>query len=154
AGTLDGGQVRVGAARQPGVVPVAAPLDDVALHVVEAPRVGRVAADLGVPLQGRTFLGAVIRLVALEIRLFTADFVAGVGGRRGACPAGVLPLRLGGQPELPALGQLPGAAAQFGQLAAERLGLGVVDVVDGEVVALAAAGRQLARQLTQDAFPL
>src|SRR5437763_1929979 len=34
-------QVGIGAAGQLGVVPVAAPLEDVAVHIVQAPRVGR-----------------------------------------------------------------------------------------------------------------
>src|SRR5438045_7667874 len=44
---LGGIQVGIGAAGQLSVVPIPAPLEDIAVHIVQAPRVGRVAADLG-----------------------------------------------------------------------------------------------------------
>ena len=93
------------AAGQLGVVPVPAPLEGVAVHVVEAPGVGRVAADPGRLAQRRPRLAPVVRL-ALEVRLLAAERVAERRGRRRPGPAGVLPLGLGRQAELPALRQL------------------------------------------------
>src|SRR5262249_54329342 len=103
-------QVRIDATRQPGVGPVPAPLVDVAVHVVEAPGVGGVAADPGRAIERGAGRGAVVRL-APEVRLGAAQAVAERGGGRGPGPAGVLPLRLGGQPERPALRQITRPAA-------------------------------------------
>src|SRR5262249_53335393 len=101
------GVVQVGAlaARQSCMIPVPAPLEDIAVHVVQAPGVGRVTADLRGTLQRRPLLGAVVRL-ALEVGLLAAEGIAESGGGGGAGAAGVLPLRLRGQAELPPLGQL------------------------------------------------
>src|SRR5262249_4617098 len=108
-------QVGVDAAGEPGVIPVAAPLEGVAVHVVQAPGVGRVAADLGRAPQRWPRLGAVIRL-PFEVRLLAAELVAERGGGRRAGAAGVFPLRLGGQPELPVLREVARPAAELGEL--------------------------------------
>src|SRR5262249_7544184 len=70
----------------------------------------------------------------LEVRLLAAELVAERRGGPGPRPAGVLPLRLGGQPELPVLGKSARPHGQLGELPAERLPLGEVDVADGAVV--------------------
>ena len=44
-------QIGIDAARKPEVVPVAAPLELVAVHVVDAPRIGGIASDRGGPFQ-------------------------------------------------------------------------------------------------------
>ena len=150
---LRGIQVGIGAARQLRVIPVPAPLEGVAVHVVQAPGVGGVAADLGGPIERRPRLGPVVRL-ALEVRLLAAELVAERGGRRRPGPAGVFPLRFGGQPELPILREVAGLAAELGELLAERLRLGEVDVAHREVVPLGQLRRQLARQLSDDPLPL
>src|SRR5262245_22227495 len=99
------------------MVPVPAPLVGVAVHVAEPPGVGRVAADLGGSAQRRPRLAAVVRL-APEVRLLAAELVAKRRGRRRPRPAGVFPLRLRRQPELPLLRQLARLLAEFGELPA------------------------------------
>ena len=73
---------------------------------MQPPGVGRIAADLGGPIEGRPFLGAVVWL-ALDIRLLAAQFVAERRGGLRPRAAGVFPLRLGRQPKFPFLRQLP-----------------------------------------------
>src|SRR5262249_26791926 len=76
-------------AGRPGV---AAPLPDVAVQVVQPPRVGLLAADRRVLALG---VGAVPGMGAQ-----VGDPVAERVGGGGACAAGVLPLRLAGQADL------------------------------------------------------
>ena len=59
-----------------------------------------------------------------------------------------------GQPELPMLRKFAGLAAEFGELVAERLRLGEVDVAHGKVVPLGQLRGKRAGQLADDAFPL
>src|SRR6266849_7048785 len=113
--------------------PVSAPLVDVAVHVVQAPRVGRVAADLRGAIERRAWFGTIIRL-ALEVSLFTAERIAKRSGRRGSGPAGIFPLRFGGRPELPILREVTGLVAEFGQFPAIRLHLRKVDVAHRVVI--------------------
>src|SRR5438552_376329 len=61
-------QVRINAAGKFCVVPVPAPLVDVAVHIVQPPGVGRVTADSRGTAEGRPRLGAVVR-PPFEIRL-------------------------------------------------------------------------------------
>src|SRR4030081_933735 len=70
-----GGKIRISAAGQLQVKPIAAPLDNIAMHVMQTPWVGGIAADLGGAIEGRPFLGSVIRL-ALEICLLAAQLIA------------------------------------------------------------------------------
>src|SRR5262249_46366719 len=86
-------QIRIVAAGQFWVIPIPAPLEDVAVHVVQPPSVGGVAADLGGPIERLPFLGAVVRL-PLEVCLLAAELVPKCGGRLRPGPAGVLPLCL------------------------------------------------------------
>src|SRR4051794_36864082 len=125
-----GRQVRVGAAGEPRVVPVPAPLEGVAVHVVDSPCVRRIAADPGCLPRRRPGLAPIVGL-APEVRLPAAERVAERrgGGRPG--PAGIFPLGLGRQAELPALRQLAGLPRHLGELPAERLRLGIVDVSHG-----------------------
>src|SRR4051794_5101551 len=80
-----GRQVGVGAAGELRVVPVPAPLEGVAVHVVDSPGVRRVAADPGRLPRRRPGLAPVVGL-APEVRLPAAERVA---ERRG----GVVPAR-------------------------------------------------------------
>src|SRR5256885_1115568 len=95
---LDRRQIGIVAARQLLVIPIPAPLADVALHVMQAPDVRGIAADLGSAIEGRTFLGTIVR-PPLEVHLLATELVAKRGGGRRPGPASVFPLRLGGQPE-------------------------------------------------------
>src|SRR6266545_1733592 len=115
------------------MMPVPAPLEHVAVHVVEAPGVCRVTPDRGRPLQGGPLRGPVVRL-PLEVRLLTAQLVAEAGGGRGARPAGVLPLGFLGETELPPLRQLAGGPGLPGQLTAELLRFLEVHRIDREIV--------------------
>src|SRR5205807_1620046 len=76
-----------------------------------------------------------------------AELLAERRGRRRPGPAGVLPLRLGGQAELPAFRQVARPACHLGELPAERLRLGEVDVADRVVVSLGKLRGRLARKL-------
>src|SRR5262249_25663314 len=108
-------------------VPVGAPLPDVAVHVMQAQRVGVVDADLA----------GVAEMVA-EVGPPGGDAVAEREPRVlsvATTPAGVLPLRLGRQAVEPMLLRL---VVQFGQLRQELLGVVPRDLLDGEVVGVQA----------------
>src|SRR5262249_28759847 len=100
------------------MIPVPAPLIGVAVHVVQPPGIGRVAADRAGPMEGRPFLGPVVRL-ALEVCLPAAQLIPEGGSGRGPGPAGVLPLRFGRKTKLPALRQMATLACAFGQRMAD-----------------------------------
>src|SRR5262245_18112644 len=76
------------------VVPVAAPLERVAVHVVKPPSIGRIFADLGSLAERWSWLAAVVGL-PFEVGLMAAEAVA--ERRRGRRPsaAGIFPLRFG-----------------------------------------------------------
>src|SRR5262245_60868407 len=132
---LRGVQVGVRSAWQLRMVPVPAPLEDIAVHIMQAPRVGRVTADLGSPLQGWPLLGPVVRL-ALEVRLFAAQLVPERCGGPGPRSTGVFPLGFCWKPEYPGPRESAGGVRLLGQLAAKRFGLGEIDGIDREVVSL------------------
>src|SRR2546422_1582016 len=67
-------QVRDHTSGQFQMVPVPAPLEDVAMHVVQPPGVGRVAADFRRPIKRWARFGSVVGL-SLEVRLFAAELV-------------------------------------------------------------------------------
>src|SRR3954471_7473589 len=148
-----GRQVRVGAAGELRVVPVPAPLEGVAVHVVDSPCVRRVAADPGRLPRRRPLLAPVVGL-APEVRLPAAERVAERrgGGRPG--PAGIFPLGLGRQAKLPALRQFARPAGRFAELPAECLRPGEVDVAHGELISLGQFRGRLARQRADDALPV
>src|SRR3989442_5387449 len=121
------------------------------MHVVQAPCVGRIAADRRGALERRTFFGTVV-WPALEIRLTAAQLVAKGGCGRSACAAGIFPLRFGRQPELPTRRKLARGASQLCKFLTESLGLGEVDGVHRVIVAL--ASRELAGKHADDTSPL
>ncbi len=120
---------------------------------MQPPGVGGITADFRGPIKRWSRLGAVVGL-SFEVRLLAAEFVAERSGRRRPGPAGVFPLRLRREPELPIPGQFAGLPAKFGELPAERLRLGKVDVADGKVVPLGQLRREWTRQLAHDSLPL
>ena len=132
--------------------PVATPFEGVAVHVVQAPGIGGIAADFGGAAEGRSGFGAIVRL-AFEVRLFAAEFVAERSGGGGAGAAGVFPLGFGGEAEFPIAGDLIGIARELGEFAAERFGFGEVDVADGEVVAGRKFCGERAGKRAHDLFP-
>src|SRR5205807_2658155 len=104
-------QIGVGAARQLRMVPVPAPFEGVAVHVVDAPWVWRVAAHLCSTSARRSRHRPVVWL-AFEVRLLAAELVT-KGSRRGrARAAGVFPLRFRWKSDLPTVRQLAGSAAE------------------------------------------
>src|SRR6266851_6796451 len=135
------------------MIPIAAPLDDVSVHVVQAPGVGLVAPNFGGPLQGRPRLGPVVRL-ALEVCLLAAELITERSCRRRPRPAGILPLRFRGQPELPLPRQVARGPRHLGQLPAEPFRLRVIDVVNGQVISFAPRRSELSRQLPDHSLPL
>ena len=145
-------EIRIGAARQARVIPVAAPFEGVAVHVVEAPRIGRVTTDRRGAIQRRPRLAAVVRL-ALEVGLLAAERVAKRRRRGRSGAARVFPLRLGRQTEFPIAGKLAAPSTALGESTAEVFRLREVDVADREII----AGRQFLRQRTRqragDALP-
>lgn len=66
-------QIRIVTAGQRRVVPVPAPFVGVAVHVVQSPGIGRVIADRGRALQGRTVVGPAVVRFTLKIRLCAAE---------------------------------------------------------------------------------
>src|SRR5207253_5841962 len=82
-----GVQVGIDAAGQLRMAPVAAPLEDVAVHVVQPPGVGGIAADFGGPAKRGPRFGPVVRL-PLEVRLFAVELIAKGSGRRRPGSAG------------------------------------------------------------------
>src|SRR4051812_17678673 len=60
--TLNRRQIRIFSTRQSGVIPVAAPLANIAVHIVQTPRIGRIAADFGCSLERRSGARPVVRL--------------------------------------------------------------------------------------------
>ena len=117
------------------------------LHVVQAPRVGRVAADFGVAASGD---GPLPRLPV--VRLHPGNSPACFSFCRRHEVAVVVPARQAYShctrwaAKTPTLRAVPRTGvSRVGQLAAESLRLGVVDVVNGEVVPLAPRRRQLSR---------
>src|SRR6266571_4501595 len=111
-------QIRIDAAGQLGMIPIAAPLEGVAVHVMQAPGIGGITADFRSPTERRSGFGSVVGR-AFEVRLLDAEFVAERRGRLRACAACVFPLRLRGQPELPILRDLAGLTDHFGELLTE-----------------------------------
>src|SRR5947209_6084627 len=79
-------QIRIDAAGQLGMIPIAAPFEAVAVHVMQAPRIGGITADFGSPTERRSGFGSVVGL-AFEVRLLAAEFVAERRGRLRACAA-------------------------------------------------------------------
>src|SRR6516164_1639015 len=146
-------QIRIGPAWQLLVIPIAAPLVDVAVHVMQSPAVGGITADFGGPTKRWSRLGPVVRL-PLEIRLSATELIAECSGCRRSGPTGVFPLRFGWQSELPILREFTGLMAELGELLAEPLRFGKVDIADGVVISIGQLQRQLARQLSNDPSPL
>src|SRR5262249_20226328 len=79
-------------------VPVGAPLEDVAVQVIEAPAVGPVRAHRGRPPQALPPGGAPVGLGAVEVGLPGGQRPAEAERVGGAGAAGILPLGLRGQP--------------------------------------------------------
>src|SRR6185369_3683464 len=102
------------------MVPIPAPLKDVAVHVIQAPGIGRITADFGSPTERRSGFRSVVG-GAFEVRLIAAEFLAERRRSFRACAAGVFPLRLSGQPELPIVRELASLMHNFAELPAERL---------------------------------
>src|ERR1700732_1691660 len=104
-------------------IPVLAPLPDVAVHVEQAPGIRCVAAGWRRPAQEGPSRHSRQRVAAIVVGLTGGEVRTGREGPRGAGPAGVLPLGLGGQPE-------PLDVRAPRQLAEEDLDVVVADVLD------------------------
>src|SRR5215471_14648472 len=115
------------------MVPIAAPLESVAVHVVQTPGIGGITADLCSPTKRWPRLGPVVRL-AFEVCLFAAELVAEGCRCRCSRAARVLPLCLGGQPKFPIVRQLARLMAQLGESLAEGFGFGEIHVSHWKVV--------------------
>src|SRR5262249_29827505 len=115
-------------------VTIGAPLPDVALHVVQAPRVRWVLVAAIWLLEGRPLRGVAVGLVAVEIGLLRRQGRALPEGGLGPGTTSVFPLRLGRQPIHP-----PGSllTLEGRQAAAKVLGLEPVDALDREIRAAA-----------------
>ena len=93
-------QVRIDATWRLRMKPISAPLACVTVHIVQAPRVGRVTTDFGGPAERWPLLRTVIWL-SFEVRLLAADLVAKRGGGSRTCSASVFPLCFGRKPDRP-----------------------------------------------------
>ena len=93
----------IGAAGEAGVIPIAAPLEFVAVHVVQAPGIGGIAADGG---GGRAGCGVGVAVVGFaEVGVAGGERGAGGEGRAGAGATGVFPLGFGGETKFPVGGE-------------------------------------------------
>src|SRR5262249_51776237 len=91
------GTFRIGRRALRGVVllePIAAPLPDVAMHIVQPPIIGLVLADRGRRADTGLPGGVVVRLRAVEVGVVGGDLRAVVRRGRGAGTTGVLPFGL------------------------------------------------------------
>src|SRR5207244_36702 len=104
-------------------VPIGTPLPDVAVHVKEAPGVGRERTDGRRRLAINALLPPVIGPVAVIVGLVGRDGRAGAERRGGAGAAGILPFGLGRQAVDDAL--------EPGQFVAELLTILPADILDG-----------------------
>src|SRR6185436_14903347 len=68
-------QIWIDSSGQSGMIPVTAPFERVAMHVMQAPCIGGITADFRGPIERRPRFGSIVRL-ALEVRLFAAKRVA------------------------------------------------------------------------------
>src|SRR5882672_4731828 len=103
------------------MIPIAAPLELVAVHVVQSPGVGRITAGLGGSLQRRSGVRPVRDHIGLarKIRLLAIQRCTERSCGRGSRPAGVFPLRFRRNSELPLRRQVTRRVRQLGQLTAE-----------------------------------
>lgn len=115
------------------MVPIATPLESVAMHIVQSPGIGRVAADPSSTAEGWAGFAAVVGL-AFEVRLVTAEFVAEGRGGGSSGTTGVLPLGFSREAEFPALGQGAGFLGKRGELPAKEFNFREVHVADGEII--------------------
>src|SRR5262245_7385756 len=115
------------------MIPVPTPFVGIAVHVMQSPGIGWVAADTGRPAERRSWLGAVEGFPC-EIRLFAAELFSERGCRRRSGPAGIFPLCFGGHPELPVVREFAGLVTQFSEFLAECLALGEINIADGKVI--------------------
>ena len=97
-----------------GRIPVGAPFPDVAVHVEQAERVGRVRTNLLRLGEERAFLVAAVRVIAVEVGLAGCQRIAVVGGGCGAGAAGIFSFGFGGQAVAAAGGFLRGQGTQAG----------------------------------------
>jgi len=118
------------------MVPIPAPLEDVAVHVVNTPGIGRVTAYFRCPVQHRA-PGGVIEGETAEIGLVMTERIAIGCGGVSPRPAGIFPLGFGGQSKLLVFGELSRLMKVFRQGLAKAFGLGVADPVHGILVSQA-----------------
>src|SRR2546423_13464830 len=117
------------------MIPIPAPFEGVAMHVMEAPGVGGITANLHRAAERRPRLSSVVRL-AFEVCLFAAQLVPKRSGGRRPRAASVLPLRFGGQAKLPIRGHDARLPAEFGEFRTVRLRFGKVDVPKRKVISV------------------
>src|SRR5438105_3512472 len=84
------------------LIVIGAPFPDVAVHVIEAERIGRVGADLGGALQVGSALRHAVGIVAVKIRFSRGNGHAARERHGQSRAAGVFPLGFGGQAVSPA----------------------------------------------------
>src|SRR5690348_7658317 len=93
-------EVRIRATRQPRMIPITAPFEDVAVHIMQAPCIWWITAHFRRHAKRRPGLASVVWF-AFEVCLFAAEFVAESSRCGSPRPARIFPLCFRGQPELP-----------------------------------------------------
>ena len=81
-------------------IPIAAPLPDIAMHVMQSPRIGGKHVNRNSVLPKQPFPIIVIRIVPVIVCLIGCYINTGIERRCGSCPASILPLCLRRQPKL------------------------------------------------------
>ena len=146
-------QVGVGTARQPRVVPIPAPLEGVAVHVVQPPSVGGITADRAArPSDGpcsAPLYGFPLKFACLLPSVSPNEVAVVVPARQAYSHCASV-----GRRNSQSFGRTPDWRPTFGEFPAERFGLGEVDIANREVVARGQLRGELARQLPDDPLPL
>src|SRR5687768_11093960 len=122
----------IDAAREARVIPIAAPFENVSVHVVDAPCVGGIGSDFRSGGTGDAGGSAVIWLANIGLAFRECVAEGKCGGGAGA--AGIFPLGFGGETDMPVFWKT-GGASFVSELAAEFQGVCVTDPVDGKVFA-------------------
>ena len=117
------------------VIPVHTPFGHIPMHIVQAPGICRVGADLCSPAEIRPFFGAFQRAGAIVIRQSAAHLVAKVMSCQRSGPAGECPFHGGWKTVFVSVRQFAGLALKLGKLPAEFTRLGVIDAVYRKPVA-------------------
>ena len=146
-------QIRINAAWQFGMIPIPAPFEGVAMHIMQPPCIRGITAHLGRATQRWSWLSSIVWL-AFEVRLLAAQLVAERGRSCRSRSARVFPLRLRRQPELPIIREFARRAGKLRKLLAESLRFRKVYIPHRQIIARRQFGCELSGQISHDTLPV